>query len=223
MNADDERLLWPDWPDFVKTAPERRFIAQGTLINRQSIAQTIGAANLHGPVLAEGVRRVFNFGLEDANYLEHGGRYERSAEPSHRATLNIFHTGNPDDTVNGILFSTPIEDIDALAEREYGYDLLPVDYRTAGATGRAYMFIARRTSRAIGHRVLDDILPNESSLSTCLLGAATYGRSFLQSWIDSCYLADGTPLAAHSYYAELIGRIVDTIEHQEDDAKTTGG
>ncbi len=180
------------------------FVAQGTLINKHSIAKTIDPASLHGPVVASGVRRIFNFALMDENYEEHGGRYKRSTVATHCATLNILSTGNVHDKVNGILFSALADDIDSLAEREYGYDLLPVEYRRADENAYAYMFIARQGSKAVGNRVLDDILPNESSLSICLNGAATYGSAFLQMWIESCYLADETPLMEHSYYQELV-------------------
>ena len=115
----------------------------------------------------------------DENYEDHGGRYKRSREDSHCTTLNIVDTGNTQDKVNGILFSISPADIDALGQREYGYDLFPVEYRSADEKASAYLFIARKESQAIGHRVLDTILPNESSLSICLTGAATYGKGFL--------------------------------------------
>ena len=94
MDTKDESLLWPNWVDSLKQEPQSDFIAQGTLINKQSIGQTLGRATLRGPVVAFGVRRIFNFALEDGNYEEHGGRYRRSSDPSHRATLNILETGN---------------------------------------------------------------------------------------------------------------------------------
>ena len=91
-----------------------------------------------------------------------------------------------------------------MAEREYGYDLLPVEYERSGTRSIAYMFIARQNSETIGHRVLDDILPNESSLSICMTGAATYGPVFLNMWIDSCLLADKSPLTDDPYYAAFV-------------------
>ncbi len=119
-----------------------------------------------------------------------------------------MHTGNTHDKLNGILFSTLPADIDALAQREYGYDLLPVDYRLKDEKASAYMFIARKESQAIGHRVLDNILPNESSLSTCITGAATYGKVFLDTWIESCYLADRTPLMKNPYFENLVRELL---------------
>jgi hypothetical protein len=208
-------LLWPNWVGYLRQEGRSEFIAQGTLINKHSIGQTIGHARLHGPVVASGVRRIFNFALEDQNYVEHGGRYTRSVEPERRATLNILETANDDDRVNGILFSTDAEDIDALAEREYGYDLLPVQYEMSGAKSIAYMFVARTESQTIGHRVLSDILPNESSLSICLTGAATYGAAFLETWIESCLLADKSPLIQDPYYAALIDKTLRTFDLQE--------
>ncbi len=209
MDTEEESLKWPNWVDYLKQEQQSDFIAQGTLINKHSIGQTIGRAILHGPVIAFGVRRIFNFALEDENYKEHGGRYSRSATLSHRATLNILRTRSSEDKVNGILFSADADDIDYLAKREYGYDLLPVEYEQLGARSVAYMFIARQDSKTIGHRVLDDILPNESSLSICLTGAATYGTAFLKMWIESCLLANMTPLIDDPYYGALIENISD--------------
>jgi hypothetical protein len=208
MNPNEEDFLWPNWANFLKGQQHCKFIAQGTLINKHSIERTIGRARLHGSVVASGVRRIFNFSLINENYEENGGRYKRSQKHSHCATLNIAHTGDSQDKVNGILFSISPADIDALAEREYGYDLFPVEYGRAGERDSAYMFIARKESRAIGHRVLDSILPNESSLAICLAGAATYGRAFLDTWIESCYLADGTPLMKNLYYKNLIRELL---------------
>ncbi len=211
MNPYDENLLWPSWANFTKRKQHCDFIAQGTLINKHSIGKTIDRARLRGPVIASGVKRIFNFALVDENYEEHGGRYERSPKNNHCATLNIVHTGNVQDKVNGILFSTSPTDIDALAQREYGYDLLPVEYRPSDKKALAYMFIARKDSQAIGHRVLDNILPNESSLSICLTGAATYGKVFLNTWIESCYLADGTPLMGSLYFQKLVRELLNNI------------
>lgn len=212
MDTKEENLLWPIWVDKLKQEKESYFIAQGTLINKHSIGQTVGGAKLHGPVIASGVKRIFNFALEDNNYSEHGGRYTRSLNPTHRATLNILSTGNAQDKVNGILFSAEARDIDNLAEREYGYDLLPVECEKASTLSVAYMFIARQDSKTIGHRVLDDILPNESSLSICMKGAATYGAPFLRMWVESCLLANKTPLIDHPYYAGLIRKLSDASD-----------
>ncbi len=66
------------------------------------------------------------------------------------------------------------------------------------------MFIARKTSPEICHRVKDDALPNESALETCLAGANEYGRKFLDTWIRHCHLADGSRLLEHDYYRILI-------------------
>jgi hypothetical protein len=56
----------------------------------------------------------------------------------------------------------------------------------------------------IGHRVQDDVLPNESALETCLSGASDYGRGFLDTWVQHCYLADGRKLLENDYFSALI-------------------
>ena len=203
--------LWPNWVDFLKQKKDIRFVTYGTLIDKNSIQKTVTLSSHIGPVVAHGVRRVFNFALIDENYGDQGGRYQRSPKRSHSSTLNILHTGNVKDKVNGILLSTFPGELDALAEREYGYDIIPVEYRGSNKNGTAYMFIARK-SQEIGYRVRDDILPNESALTLCLTGASTYGREFLEMWINSCYLADGTALADHPYYKSFIDDFLISID-----------
>lgn len=195
--------LWPYWVDFLKQQKDIRFIMYGTLINKNSIQKTFSSALSTEPVIALGVKRVFNFALIDKNYVNRGGRYEQSSRKNHNATLNVLHTGNVKDKVNGVLLSTLPEDIDALAEREHGYDIIPVEYEGVNQQGSAYMFIARKFQE-IGYRVRDDILPNESALTICLTGASTYGGEFLKMWINSCYLADGTAILGHPYYKSFI-------------------
>jgi hypothetical protein len=162
---------------------------------------------LQGPVVAHGVQRIFNFALVDENYAEFGGRYTPSAHPERRATLNVVETGQQRDVVNGVLFTVKSDEIEDIATREYGYDLLPVQY-SGQSHGVAHLFIARKDSEHIGHRVLDDILPNESSLNTCLVGAATYGDDFLRTWIRSCITADGQALIEHKYCCKIISDVV---------------
>jgi len=206
-----QNYLWPNWVDFLKQQKDIRIITYGTLINRNSIQKTASFSSSIEPVVALGVKRVFNFALIDENYVDQGGRYERSSKRNHSSTLNILHTGNVKDKVNGILLSTLPGEIDALAEREYGYDIIPVEYKGINQKGSAYMFIARK-SQEIGYRVRDDILPNESALTLCLTGASIYGREFLEMWINSCYLADGTALTDHPYYKSFIDDFLISIE-----------
>ena len=185
------------------------FIAHGTLINKKAASQILDPSEERKPVHAFGVRRVFNFVLEDQNYDDRGGNYRRSKFKNHSATLNIQQTGDEKDIVNGILMSVNKEGIDAIAKREAGYDIITVGYALIGGAktlSNAYMFMAREESPEIGHRVRDDILPNESALETCLVGATDYGRNFLDTWIRHCYLADSSPLLDHDYYRELINK-----------------
>jgi len=208
MAVNKPDYLWPNWVEWAKKRPSTDFIAQGTLINKHSIGQTLGNAELHGPVVATGVRRIFNFALLKENYIEHGGRYVRSEHQDRRATLNVIETGIKSDFVNGILFTVQASEVAAIAEREFGYDLLPVEFSGPTVNGEANLFIARKNSEFVGHRVMDNIMPNESSLTTCLEGAATYGPEFVRMWIGSCLIADRTALAEHSYCRDIIAKVV---------------
>lgn len=74
--------------------------------------------------------------------------------------------------------------------------------------GEANLFIARKNSEFVGHRVMDNIMPNELSLTTCLEGAATYGPEFVRMWIGSCLIADRTALAEHSCCRDIVTKVV---------------
>ena len=50
MDTKDESLLWPNWVENLKQERQSDFLAQGTLINKQSIGQTIGRTILRGVV-----------------------------------------------------------------------------------------------------------------------------------------------------------------------------
>ena len=117
-------------------------------------------------------------------------------------------TRQKNDFVNEILFTVQASEVAAIAEREFGYDLLPVEISDPTVNGEANLFIARKNSEFVGHRVMDNILPNESSLKTCLEGAATYGPEFVRMWIGSCLTADRTALAEHGYCRDIITKVV---------------
>jgi hypothetical protein len=203
----DESYYWPHWPVFLKEQGSTEFIVYGTLINKMSASRTLNQSEDRSSVHAFGVRRVFNFVLEEQNYVENGGLYRRSDFENHKATLNVQETGEKQDIVNGVLMKVTEEGFDALAEREAGYDIIPVDYALIDEPEKisnAYMFIARDTSAEIGYRVKDDVLPNESALETCLAGASDFGKSFVDTWVQHCHLADGSRLLDNDYFSALV-------------------
>ena len=203
----DENYYWPHWPGFLKEQGSAELVVFGTLINKMSASQTLNQSDERKPVHAFGVRRVFNFVLEDKNYVENGGVYRRSNFQNHKATLNVQETGRKEDIVNGVLMRVTEDGFDGLAEREAGYDIIPVMYSLIDdpdKISKAYMFMARETSAEIGHRVRDDVLPNESALEICMAGARDYGGEFLDTWIRHCYLADGSRLLDNDYFSALI-------------------
>lgn len=203
----DENYYWPHWPEFLKKQGSVELIVYGTLINKSSASRTLNQSDDRSSVHAFGVRRIFNFVLEEQNYVENGGNYCRSQFQNHKATLNIQETGKKEDIVNGVLMRITGDGFDGLAEREAGYDIVPVVYSLIDnpeTVSKAYMFIARQSSKEIGYRVRDDVLPNESALETCLAGASDFGRPFVETWIQHCYLADGNRLLENDYYSALI-------------------
>ena len=150
--ADDENYIWPNWPEFLRRQGSAAFVGYGTLINKASASRTLDQSGEQRAVNAFGVRRVFNFALEDGNYIDHGGLYRRSMFESHIATLNVRETGNNEDIVNCVLMRVSEDGFDGLAEREAGYDIIPVVYSLIDdpeKVSKAYMFSARKTSAEI--------------------------------------------------------------------------
>ena len=71
------------------------------------------------------------------------------------------------------------------------------------------MLVARKECEEFGHLIKDDILPNESYLEICLLGAAKQGYEFLDMWLKNCYLVDGQSLLESDFYKEYVAEYGD--------------
>lgn len=165
-------------------------IGYGSLVNSASAARTLGPG-IHPPVIAFGVRRLFNYEID-----ERASRYGPPSEPAARAALNVVVTGRSTDMVNGVQFDVTPDGVPALRERERGYDLVPVaclpwDRRDAAAFV-AYVLRCPEEARAGKVRVNPNIEPHYAYYRLCREGAASHGDDFLRFWLATTYLADGT-------------------------------
>jgi len=173
-------------------------IGYGSLVNLESAARTLGEASLASarPVVCFGVRRVFDYEMSaDAS------NYGKAATPDARAALNVHPTGSSRDALNGLLFDMIPEDVQAMREREVGYDLLPVaclpwDALDAPAS-KAWLLSAPAEPRDGTIRVNAELTPHEAYFDLCRLGAEALGEPFLRLWTETTYLGDRvTPIAA---------------------------
>jgi hypothetical protein len=147
------------------------------------------------PVVAFGVRRLFNYEID-----ERVSRYGPPVTPRSRGALNVVVTGNPEDAINGILLSVHSGDIRAFRLREKGYDLVPVatipwERREEHPT-IAYILQCPDEPRDGRVRTSHDVQPHLAYYRACRDGAASFGEEFLRFWLATTYLADGvTPVA----------------------------
>lgn len=165
-------------------------VAYGSLVNPDSAALTLGpkSGRARRPVIAYGVRRIFNFPIPEGHT-----RYGPPVNPRAIAALNLRQTGARSDSINGVLLPVSIEDLPAMRDRERGYDLQPVACTDWGHDG---------AESFIGYVLVWPDAPTNASVEphrryyeVCRQGAAGLGPAFLEAWLRNTYLADGiTPV-----------------------------
>ena len=169
-----------------------RLVGYGSLVNAASAAMTVSGSGLRGPtpVVAFGVRRVFNYVMDPAN-----SNYSRSVRPNARALLNVRKSGKMDHALNGTLLEVGLEDLPALRERESDYDLAPVACLNWGGEDRssfiAWILVCGEGGERGKRRVDNQLLPHREYYSICREGAKSYGSEFLSAWLESTFLGDG--------------------------------
>jgi len=180
------------------------FVGYGSLLNSASASDTFKDEILRSrrPIIVFGARRVFNYsmGLEVGRY----GKPERDIDT---AALNIRLTGSVEDTLNAVLLELPLSEIQALREREIGYDLEPVvciDWnRLEKRFFIAYSLLCPDEPRLGKKRTDDSLMPHRNYYQVCKKGAKEFGESFLQYWLSTTYLSDGiTPVSEWDSVAE---------------------
>ena len=194
LDSSGWKYPWPELDQAVKSMPggKLRLVGYGSLLNRESAARTIKDTPLsgHPPVLALGAKRVFDYIIPEARLNIYG-----RSEARERGALNVHFTASSSDALNGRLLLISIDDLAALREREFGYDLCPVsclrwlDWQSAPFTG--YVLSATQT-HLDGRRILDDqVLPNPAYARVCREGARAVSEAFLRLYLRTTFLADG--------------------------------
>jgi len=172
-------------------------VGYGSLVNLDSAARTLGPGSLATArsIVCFGVRRVFDYdksaGRTDVEYAE---------DVIARAALNVRMTNDTADALNGLLFDMAHQDVQAMRERELGYDLLPVSCFSWEAldlpAAPAWILSAPDEPRGGSVFANSKLTPDVEYFVRCRAGAADFGEGFLRFWRETTLLADGvTPVA----------------------------
>lgn len=174
-------------------------VGYGSLMNGDSAARTLTREQVRGrrPVVAFGVRRVFNYPIPPGN-RSYGGGGPAAGRP---AALNVRQTYDIGDMVNGVLIDIGRTQLPDLCRRELNYDLVPVaclDWnRPESSPFRASILSCPETlcQEDGSTGTSDRLVPQPDYLRVCRQGAAEFGAAFLDLWLATTFLADGrTPI-----------------------------
>jgi hypothetical protein len=182
------RYAYP-WPD-LPTAHDGSLwlVGYGSLMNSHSARRTLADGSFRGPVIAYGVRRLFDYVMPEAVRR----RYPDPVGPREYGVLNVRATGRPEDSINGVLTEVALRDLPALRDREPGYDLVPVACTPHPATDSppriAYILACPPGSPQTD----SSLLPHPGYLAVCLGGARDVSEEFATLFLESSYLADET-------------------------------
>jgi hypothetical protein len=165
-------------------------IGYGSLLNPDSAKRTIKDTpqNGHPPVLAIGATRVFEYVMPPFMINDHPEKFE----PRKKAALNLRYSSNNRSMFNGRLLTVRVEDIEALRQREKGYDLQPVVYIPwgdwNGEPRNAYVLVARQQI-IDGRQLVDETAePFPPYEKTCREGAALVSKPFLDFYLRTTFV-----------------------------------
>lgn len=173
-----------------------KIFGYGSLIDPKSAGRTLNPEALKTlkPAVAFGVKRLFSRDIP----IETLSRWKTPKNKNARGALNLllsdFH-----DMVNGVVFEVDLENLQALIDREVGYDLVPIvvkDWEDAVSGNPSncyivYAFYAPPESEYVTSSI--DPLPGYYEL--CRDAAKSHGPLYYYLWFSTTYMADGkTPI-----------------------------
>jgi hypothetical protein len=184
------------WPDLERAIDSSQdscilLVGYGSLLSQKSAQRTLDphSVDTSQPVLAMGASRVFNYCMPDAVVQ----RYGALEDPRARAALNAEYTKSPAAVLNGRLLRLYAKDVQALREREVGYDLRPVACVLWNAPEdppfTAYV-LACTHREWNGRRLTDDTLtPHLGYYELCRGGAESISPQFLSLYLRTTFCA----------------------------------
>lgn len=197
--------------ELFKNSQTIPFFAYSSLIDKNSpAAKAISEASLatHTPAVGFGLARIFNR-VMDASVAEKWGPLAR---PNDVAILNAFE--KEDAATNGVVLQLSFEDLQILAKREVGYDLVPILvtlWDDAVEPGKrdpviflAYTFIAPDNLHKCTRYTCPFVNPIPGYVAFLQNGLKPFGKDFEAMWWATTYLAD-----KHTQLGELVHQEID--------------
>lgn len=154
----------------------------GSLLQLESLKATAPSAKNLRPVCIEGFQREFTL-WDPIGWTE--TNLDLANIPF--CGLNIRPLPNSKERVNGIVFEVDEADLPALLDREKEYELIETtayDFKTSEPIGSCMVFSANKTTGEYDFKSE----AQKRYLDVCLEGAAVYGDSFLNMFIDTTYI-----------------------------------
>lgn len=185
---------WEGLEDFLERDSDGRLylVGYGSLMNRESAALTLPQREeTLPPVVASGCRRIFNYRMPDAAFT----RYGPAKSPRHRAALNVEMTGDPQDSVNGVVQVIEAKDLEGLRSREVDYRLVSVqasDWESGAARPEPFFILVFESPYR-------DLLPHSGYVEVCANGARRISEDFYVTFITNSFLADGATRLLEDY------------------------
>ena len=172
-----------------------KMIGYGSLLNPKSASRTISNTPKigHPPVIAFGAIRLFNYLMPQQVIAGYSANCQYPDKMC--AALNTRHTGRVNDVLNGRVISLHVKDLDALREREKGYDLMPVSFvpwdNVDSKPHLGFVLCASEKPWQGNVFVSDSIEPFPPYLQVCRDGAEQVSPEFHCCFLSTTVLADG--------------------------------
>lgn len=197
---DDQAACQPEeycypWPELSNLSEDIPVVGFGSLINSLSAQRTSThpSAQKLQPVIAFGVRRIYNYVMSDRAAQVYG-----PGIPFHRrGVLNVRATDAATDFFNGVRLTLTRSDLEAFRLREYGYDLIPILtvpwHNPTAPPQQAYCFSCRLPERNGRIMLSEQIQPHPGYHLLCELGCSQISPEFLQFFRYSTWVTDHAP------------------------------
>lgn len=165
----------------------KRIFGYGSLINIDSLKETVPDAQTITPCTLQGYVRVFD--------TTSSTRFTRAGEPV--SVLNIRPKENY--FVNGVCFMVSEEYFASLQEREGAYDLKEVLVEAEGKELPAFVFIGKTDHKSF---LFEDEVQTEY-LQICLDGAKRFGEEYYRTFLETTFI-DGKNLTEIAELQQLL-------------------
>lgn len=156
----------------------------GSLPNRESVQETVPEIQQLQPCFVKGFVRDFSFWSPTGYVVTN---LDVAGEPFY--ALNAIASASIKDIVNGVCFEVDDKQLEKLAVREHGYNLLQTvtyDFKTGEPLHDCILY------SAVPHRqhIFEADSPAQKRyLKTCLTGAQSHGNMFYDQFLQTTFIS----------------------------------